>query len=103
MDIILGSTVRQQNGLDTFTGHFDITRSSSVDIREATITGNVRTTSMSVLLLRNSTLTGNIAAFTTSLVQFLNPVPTVNGNVEQCGGNIFGAPNFVGGGFVPCP
>jgi hypothetical protein len=104
MDIIQGSAVRQQNGLDVLMGAIDVDRGASVDIRSASITGNVRLTTMGQLWLRNSTLTGKITPYATSLVDFPTPLATVDGNIEQCGGSIFGVPNFGGGGgFVSCP
>lgn len=81
MDIIQGSAVRAQSGVDTVTGQVFISRLSNVDLRNANITGNMSVTSGAWLRVRApSSVTGNIFIDSMSLAQFQG-VPTINGPV----------------------
>lgn len=81
MDIIQGSAVRAQSGVDTVSGQVFISRLSNVDLRNTNITGNMSVTNGAWLRVRApSSVTGNIFIDSMSLAQFQG-VPTINGPV----------------------
>ena len=81
MDIIQGSAVRAQSGVDTIMGQVFISRLANVDLRNANITGNISVTNGAWLRVRTpSSVTGNIFIDSMSLAQFQG-VPSINGPV----------------------
>ena len=95
MDIIQGSAVRAQSGVDTVSGQVFISRLSNVDLRNANITGFMSVTNGAWLRVRApSSVTGNIFIDSMSLAQFQG-VPTIDGTV------ICGSSQSVGVGTDP--
>ena len=96
IDIIQGSALRAQSGVDTISGRINIGRLTNADFRNANITGDMTVRLGSWLRLRApSSVTGNINITPDSMAQFQSG-PTISGTVTCFGSGTVGLSPTVG-------